>query len=212
VGSGEARESDGDRIVFVLSGAIKVESAGGVSHIASRSLAVLRPATCHTLRNDGDAPASFIELLVPPQAVRPDRSHDLIIPLRMSGFREHKSHAAAQGAAFSVHDLANSDTGGIDACLFGTRVPRGTKADRHIHNFDQFYVVLDGALNVEVGVQSFAAPAGSLVVFPAGTVHSTWNEGSESVTALTILAPHPPAGLPRSIAVTLDIPRAYGIS
>ncbi len=208
----DVREDEGDRTLFVLTGTVTAQTAGEKVAIGENSLGLLRQGRPCVLGNESSHPATFLEILTPPTDGANGRLQTMIRPLRNERFKEHKSHAAAQGAAFSVHALADAGSGSPGATIFATMVPQGTRADPHIHAFDQFYFVLSGTLSAEVGVSPLEAPANSLVVFPAGTVHTTWNAGSEPVIALTILTPHPPFGRPRSIPTKLDIPPAWRTS
>lgn len=74
-------------------------------------------------------------------------------------------------------------------------IPAGTAADPlHKHPVDQFYYVLEGAIDVQLGAAQVHAEPHTLVRIPAGTPHFAFNQGSEEVLQLELLLPtHVPA-------------------
>src|SRR5882757_916932 len=71
-------------------------------------------------------------------------------------------------------------------------IPAGTVADPlHKHRFDQFYFVLDGAVDVQLGADKVQAQADTLVRIPAGLPHYALNEGTEDAVQIEILLPAP---------------------
>jgi len=85
----------------------------------------------------------------------------------------------------------------------GSVEPGGSGPDTHIHRFDQFYYVLDGSLEIEVGLDRYVADRHTLVVLPAGVPHRQWNEGPSLERHLTLLVPEPLPGEPWDIGVEL---------
>jgi len=75
-------------------------------------------------------------------------------------------------------------------------IPAGTVADPlHKHRFDQFYFVLAGTIDVQLGTDKLRAESDTLVRIPAGVPHFALNEGIEEVVQIEILLPAPvPAG------------------
>jgi mannose-6-phosphate isomerase-like protein (cupin superfamily) len=65
----------------------------------------------------------------------------------------------------------------------------------HIHRFDQFYFVLEGALSVEVAGERHDVHPHELAVLTAGAPHRQWNESSGEVKWLTMNLPEPEAGV-----------------
>lgn len=66
---------------------------------------------------------------------------------------------------------------------------------------EQTVIVLEGALQLEVGDETGVLNPGESLVIGAGVKHRLTNTGSRAVTAYTVYAPpvYPPA-LPRSVA------------
>jgi mannose-6-phosphate isomerase-like protein (cupin superfamily) len=70
----------------------------------------------------------------------------------------------------------------------------GAGPGTHVHEFDQFYYVLDGTMSVEVGLHGYTATRHTLVVLPAGVPHRQWNDGPGPERHLTLIAPEPGPG------------------
>jgi quercetin dioxygenase-like cupin family protein len=87
----------------------------------------------------------------------------------------------------------------------GEVAPGAAGPGLHVHEFDQFYYVLSGALNVQVGLESSVARPGTLVTLPAGVPHRQWNEGAEIERHLALLVPSPTPGKPLDVGVSLAL-------
>jgi mannose-6-phosphate isomerase-like protein (cupin superfamily) len=61
----------------------------------------------------------------------------------------------------------------------------------HIHDYDQFYLVLDGSLHVQYALTRYVVQPRELAVIPAGVPHRQWNEGPGIERHLVIHAPTP---------------------
>jgi mannose-6-phosphate isomerase-like protein (cupin superfamily) len=71
-------------------------------------------------------------------------------------------------------------------------IPAGRVADAlHKHRFDQFYYILDGAVDVQLGRDTVRALADTLVRIPAELPHYALNEGTEDTVQIEILLPAP---------------------
>jgi quercetin dioxygenase-like cupin family protein len=67
--------------------------------------------------------------------------------------------------------LGGEETGGRFALIEITERP-GAAPPRHIHHReDELLYVIDGELTVEIGGETFAAPAGTAAYIPRGTAH-----------------------------------------
>jgi mannose-6-phosphate isomerase-like protein (cupin superfamily) len=64
----------------------------------------------------------------------------------------------------------------------------------HVHDFDQFYYVLEGRLSMQIGLQQLEAGPHELVVLPAGVPHRQCNNGDVRERHITLLVPEPRAG------------------
>jgi mannose-6-phosphate isomerase-like protein (cupin superfamily) len=64
----------------------------------------------------------------------------------------------------------------------------------HFHDFDQFYFVLEGTLEIRIGNRKMTAGPKSLVVLPAGTLHANFNPGPGIERHVALLVPEPREG------------------
>jgi quercetin dioxygenase-like cupin family protein len=90
-----------------------------------------------------------------------------------------------------------------------TRTSPGSalNAQWHIHDFAQFYFVMEGRLGVDVALDSFEAGPSSLVVIPAGVPHRNRVVGDEPEMHIQINVP------PRAVSTQVDpwdVPVQFG--
>jgi mannose-6-phosphate isomerase-like protein (cupin superfamily) len=97
------------------------------------------------------------------------------------------------------------------ATFINSRVAAGGHAaDRHVHDADQLYFVVDGEMQVELGKSRHRAGAGSLVYIPAGLPHRNWNEGPGTEFHFEIIVPSYRPGRPLLALVDDPAPAAGG--
>jgi mannose-6-phosphate isomerase-like protein (cupin superfamily) len=83
------------------------------------------------------------------------------------------------------------------ATFINSRVAAGGHAaDRHVHDADQLYYVVEGQMHVELGEARHRAGADSLVFIPAGLPHRNWNEGPATEFHFEIIVPSARPGRP----------------
>lgn len=86
--------------------------------------------------------------------------------------------------------------------VVGARVAvGGCGPDLHYHESDQFYFILQGETNVQLGTDRHVAPAGSLVFVPAGVAHRNWNDGDVEEMHFEMIVPTIRPGRPLLIFV-----------
>ena len=106
---------------------------------------------------------------------------------------------------FAIQKLLMASDGSPNMTLYVATVEAGAGGpDLHIHDFDQFYYVLEGTMSCEIGLRRFTAEPHTLVVLPAGVPHRQWNEGPGPERHLTLIAPEPAPGVPWDIGVELE--------
>jgi mannose-6-phosphate isomerase-like protein (cupin superfamily) len=111
--------------------------------------------------------------------------------------------AAFKPDEFHSQFIADSRSG-VDSCLLiCTRVPpgKGTSAGLHVHVADQFYYILRGQMQVQIGSAQYTADPGSLVFIPAGAPHWNWNQGNEDEVHVELIVPAPSHGQPNVYVV-----------
>jgi len=119
---------------------------------------------------------------------------DHVRPVDFAAFRPEAFHSQFIGDRGS----------GVESCmLICTRVPpgTGTSVGLHVHVADQFYYILRGRMNVQIGASEYTAEPGSLVFIPAGAPHWNWNSGAEEEVHVELIVPAPLPGQPTVYAV-----------
>jgi len=68
--------------------------------------------------------------------------------------------------------------------------PRALGSPVHTHSReDEYSIVLEGTVGVEIGEETFEAGPGSVIVKPRGIPHAFWNATDQPARLLEILAP-----------------------
>jgi mannose-6-phosphate isomerase-like protein (cupin superfamily) len=185
-----------DQTYFVVQGEITVE-LGEERKVAKARSAVFIPAGLpHRNWNDGGEDEVHIEVIAP--GVLPVQRLVETAELRdtsvQPAFVREADPSRLTGRAFGLDWLVNRSSGATRAAVYLAEVPPGKDGPPlHVHEFDQFYFVLQGTLSVEVGLQRHDVPPGHLVVLPAQVPHRQWNEQDETEQHLTIIVPEPTA-------------------
>jgi quercetin dioxygenase-like cupin family protein len=104
----------------------------------------------------------------------------------MSPFIDWREHAGAQALKFYKRTLWQGEH-----VLVGLNClePDQTQAVHAHEGADKFYFVLEGRGRFTVGEEERDAPAGTLVVAPAGVAHGVTNNGDERLSLLVAIAP-----------------------
>ena len=89
-----------------------------------------------------------------------------------------------------VFKLSGEDTGGAFAIVEHPLRPGALAGPPHTHaNEDEFSVVLEGEVGVQVGDELFQAPTGTYIAKPRGAPHTFWNAGSQPARVIEIISP-----------------------
>jgi mannose-6-phosphate isomerase-like protein (cupin superfamily) len=185
-----------DQTYFVVRGEITVE-LGEKTEVAKTRSAVFIPAGLpHHNWNDGGEDEVHIEVFAP--GVLPVQSlvetEDLRDTSVQPAFVREADPSKLTGQDFGLDWLVDRAGGATHAAVYLAEVPAGKAGPPlHVHEFDQFYFVLQGTLSVEIGLKRYDMPPGHLVVLPAQVPHRQWNEQGETEQHLTILVPEPVA-------------------
>ena len=203
-----------DQLYYVVSGAMHV-ALGSEEHFAGPDTLVFIPAGVpHHNWNAGTVDEFHFEVLAPApvpgrEMMTPTDSTDalglpyLVRPATPEGY-------VANLPGFAIQKLLESSDGSHQMTLYVATVEAGAAGPGlHVHEFDQFYYVLEGTISIEVGLASYRAGPHTLVVLPAGVPHRQWNDGPDRERHLTLIAPEPPAGVPWDVGVEF---RATGVT
>lgn len=99
-----------------------------------------------------------------------------------------------QGKDAMSQILGSPSSGSDNAYLIYTSMPAGSHGPALFTlPVDDYYVVLSGKMNVQIGTDKFDVGPLTGVVIPANTPHSVWNAGTEGETNLEVISSADPA-------------------
>ncbi|QEL27018.1 cupin domain-containing protein (plasmid) [Bosea sp. F3-2] len=211
--SGDVRPgSSEERLIYVLSGAVEISSGEQCVTLRKGHFLFLPRGRSHELRQEGPDNAVVLDIrafvagaaAAPPAPTTPLTK--LTGQVSPDALVTHQGHLA-EGRAFETQTLIDRKRGSERLKVFLAAVQPGSGMGLHIHPFDQFYYMLDGELDLQIGLETGIAAAGQLALFPAGIVHRNRNASSAPALQITINAPEASAGAPSVFDVTLSQPQ-----
>ncbi|HEY1822961.1 MAG TPA: cupin domain-containing protein [Trebonia sp.] len=205
-----------DQLFYVISGQLGLEMDGAEYVVPAGSVAFLPAGVPHVSWNSSGAEEVHLDLMAP--SVTPGRplsmAPELIdgqVPAVLAGRRGYVRSADGLPRrepieGFSLISLADRSTGSTQMSVRLAEVRPGSAGTNwHIHEFDQFYLVLEGTLVVEVAQDKIEAGPMSFIRLPAGVPHRNWNGGAGPERHIAVLVPEPPAGQPADIQVRFTV-------
>lgn len=205
-----------DQLYFLLRGAMDVRLGDAVHSITSGTLVFIPAGLAHCNWNDGPGPETHFEIIVP--ATTPGAPIAIPVPTPQDVPAEHRATAAGYVRkvdpalfteplpGFRVQALADPSSGSHRSVVNYSEVePGGSGPGMHVHDFDQYYVVLEGQLTVEVALQQHVVGPDTLIVLPAGVPHRQYNNSDTVEKHLSVLTPAPEPGVPWDRGVTLAV-------
>lgn len=183
-----------DQTYVVVEGESTLE-LGGETKVAKARSAVFIPAGLpHRNWNAGAVDEVHIEVIAP--GVLPVQplvdTADLRDTSVQPAFVQAADPAQLTGQDFGLDWLVTRARGAAHAAVYLAEVPAGKAGPPlHVHEFDQFYFVLQGTLSVMIGLRRYDVPPGHLAVLPAQVPHRQWNEGDETEQHVTMIVPEP---------------------
>jgi mannose-6-phosphate isomerase-like protein (cupin superfamily) len=196
-----------DQYYYILKGSLTVQLGADQFKLSQDSIVHIPAGTPHCNWNSEKevemhleifAPAPDMDrLFAPADARRIDNAIQLIRSTGELPWKDNGSHAA-------MKIVADRSLGSRSITILHEKFEPGAGGSTlRIHPFDKVYFVFEGTLEIAIGAKVLKAPAGSLVILPAGTVHSSRNAGPGVERHLTFQAPGPVAGAPNDILVHL---------
>lgn len=196
---------DSDQLYYLIEGTMNVQLGETVHTVEPNSLVFIPAGLPHRNWNNGPGAERHFELIVPTPSPGAALAHMLEpgqdVPedrrARRDGFvvPVHRDRLTEQLPGFRLQTLADPGNGSKHAIVNYAEVDPGSGGPgTHIHPFDQYYLVLEGELTVEVALQTHVVSAGTLVVLPAGVAHRQHNAGSGAERHVVVLAPTPRPG------------------
>jgi quercetin dioxygenase-like cupin family protein len=212
-----------DQFYYLLAGTMNVQLGHHTHHITTGTFVFIPAGLAHRNWNDGPGAETHFEMIIPapapmtaialmvdtpedvPAADRTDQP-GYVRPIDPDSLNE-----AMPG--FRMLSLTGPSMGCPTAVVNYIELQPGSAGpDTHIHDFDQYYLVLDGELTVEVALQTHVVPPRALVVLPAGVPHRQYNNSTTATEKhLAILAPPPQPVKPWDHGVTFQ-PNGHNIT
>lgn len=188
---------DSDQSYYLVAGDMTVQIGHDTHAVPAGSFVHIPAGVAHRNWNDSDSTEFHMELIVPAPTPGSPLLHPVARPedapgSAHSGFVTTVLHGdfteppGLPGLAY--RQILHNDNSVVNAFRMA---PGGEGPGTHIHEFDQYYFVLEGVLEVEVALQRHSAPAGTAVLLPAGVPHRQWNSGDGIEVHLALLAPAP---------------------
>jgi mannose-6-phosphate isomerase-like protein (cupin superfamily) len=188
-----------DQFYYVVSGTMNVQ-LGTDKFVAGPNTVVSIPAgTPHCNWNDGKEDEVHLEMFVPPpppgSLVKLDKAHK--VENANSLVRAVDPEKWEVKPNWKTQQLVRRNLGdnGVARIYIADTVAGQGGPSLHFHAFDQFYYVLEGELTIQIGLKRMKAGANTLVVLPAGTLHTNLNEGPGPERHIAILIPEPKEGV-----------------
>ncbi|GES65601.1 DUF3500-domain-containing protein [Aspergillus terreus] len=176
-----------DQFYFLAHGSMTVR-LGEQEHDISEGSVVFIPAGLpHCNWNNGPGAEIHLEMIVPaPHRLKQlaymiEKPEDVPKEWRTTskGYIRHvERHRLLEPLpGFKIFPLADPSTDSHLAMVIYAEVAANAGGpSTHIHEFDQYYFVLEGELTIEVALQKHVVPADTLVVLPAGVPHRQYNQ------------------------------------
>ncbi len=192
-----------DQIYYIIDGELEIELGSRAVQVSAGQSVFIPAGLPHHNRNVGSAPETHLEIISPgvvagkPLAVflEPDEIEAAIASAESAGPAPlvKGPDENSTGRLFTMRWLVNRATGSEHAGVYRAEMAPGAAGPTtHVHEFDQFYFVLDGALEVEVGLQHHVVAPNTLVVLPSQVPHRQWNASTDRTEEhLAILVPEP---------------------
>lgn len=195
-----------DQSYYVMEGELGLSLGSQEVALRAGSSVFIPAGLPHQNHNRGTEVEMHLEVIAPgilpsqPVAVASDAPD----AAELSAFVSTADPSRAVGVGFTQDWLIDRKRGASNAGIYLAEVPpKGSGPSLHVHEFDQFYFVLDGVLSVEIGFHRFDVGPQNLIVLPAQVPHRQWNEQDIAEHHLTILVPEPE--LPHSQTAPWDV-------
>jgi len=188
---------DADQVYFVLQGIMEGEIDGRKFRAEAGSVVFVPEGAPHSNRYPGPGPEMHLDVIVPATS----RYSQLSVPVGAdaaggpgTGFARPRTSDEIPEvvAGFRSMPLADAATSCHSMSFRLNEIdPGGDKLPWHIHDFDQYYFILEGEMQLEVGRKSYVATPYDLVYLPSGVPHRNWNISSATERHLAMLVPEP---------------------
>ncbi|MFD6059511.1 cupin domain-containing protein [Rhodococcus wratislaviensis] len=191
-----------DQLYFLIAGHMTVQLGDEVHEIGPKTLVFIPSGLPHRNWNNGPGVESHFEMIIPTPlpgsilAYMVESAEEVPVESRAirGGYVRVVDHTLFEEPlpGFRLQPLADPGSGSVHAVVNYAEVDPGSAGPgMHIHPFDQYYLVVDGELTVEVALQKHVVGPNTLVVLPAGVPHRQYNNGASTERHLVVLSPAP---------------------
>lgn len=205
-----------DQLYYLIRGSMWVRLGGEVHKVEAGSLVFIPAGLAHCNWNEGPGAETHFEMIIPapapmaqiaimvdsPADVPPEDRTD-----RRGFVRQVDPDALAEPLpGLRVQPLVDPESGSHRTVVNYMEVGPGSAGPgAHVHEFDQYYLVLEGQLIVEVALERHVVGPETMVVLPAGVPHRQYNEGDVTEKHVSVLAPAPEPGKPWDRGVSFAV-------
>ncbi|KAK5048714.1 hypothetical protein LTR84_005806 [Exophiala bonariae] len=194
-----------DQMYYLVRGTMKVRLHDREHFVPTHSLVFIPAGLPHYNWNEGPGGETHLEMIIPAPhrmeqiAYMIDKPEDVPVEWQTSKkayvrtvSREKLSELLP---GFKILPMADPSTGSSNAMIMYAEVAPNAGGPRtHIHEFDQYYFVLEGELTIEVALQKHILTRDMFVVLPAGVPHRQYNRSNVTEKHVVINTPPPEAG------------------
>jgi quercetin dioxygenase-like cupin family protein len=185
-----------DQLYFVIEGQMSIKLGADVRRVTRGSAVFIPAGVPHHNWNEGRDDELHLEILAPGNVgilpiLQFTESNDAG-GLPFGVIHPAVSRMLSLAGGMTVTPLVGRDQGSNNAMIYIVGLFVGASGPNlYTHEFDQFCLVLEGQLGVQIGLEEYAVSPGQIVVLPAGVPHRQWNSGEGVERHLTIITPPP---------------------
>lgn len=196
-----------DQLYYLVRGSMKARLGDEVHPVHAGSLVFIPAGLAHCNWNEGPGTETHFEMIIPATAPMAQIAFPVESPASVpdecktgqSGWVRQAERATLSEPlpGLRVQPLADERWGSRRCVVNYMEVDPGMAGPgTHVHEFDQYYLVLDGQLTVEVALEKHVVGPETLVILPAGVPHRQYNEAAITEKHISVLAPAPEPGKP----------------
>jgi mannose-6-phosphate isomerase-like protein (cupin superfamily) len=194
-----------DHTYLVLFGKLNIQLGTDEFVVEPQTLVLVPAGVPHQAWNSSSDPVQELEVITPAP------SRDLVsmmksaVPRKIENAAQYVrvappmqlTHSGVGAGSLNERVLADRGTGSAHMLeRLDDVLPGSGRGETHVHPFDQVYFIRKGIMSLQYGLGKYEAPEGSLVLIPAGVIHSNMNNTSDLESHLTLMLPQPQKGTP----------------
>jgi quercetin dioxygenase-like cupin family protein len=185
-----------DQLYYIIDGEVTIQLGSDVQTASADSAVFIPAGVPHHSWNAGSDPEVHLEILAP-GSVGLQRLAEFTESVDSRGLpyavvSPDAVRTRELEGGMTITRLIGPDRDSKHALIYLAGLPVAAAGPSlHTHDFDQFYLVLDGLLGVQIGLEEFTVSPNHIVILPAGVPHRQWNAGEKVERHLAILTPPP---------------------